>query len=175
MQHQSTQRQQLEDRLARLEYEQRITHRKIIRTQVQLELLNQKELLHQNQSQNTQQNQHTTIPNQSNINNSSSSEEDNNDEENNQNPDSTDTNAANNDNDADSDDREPFRFPNGTPIYSGDLVKILNPANDEQERGEVLGSTPKRLRIELHNGDIVLRQPENLEPDQDSQSSQSSM
>ena len=174
MQQQQTQRQQLEDRLARLEYEQRITHRKIIRTQVQLELLNQKELQHQtNHTQNAQQNQHITTSNQINTNNSSSSEEANNDEENNQNSDSTDSNAANNDNDADSDDREPFRFPNGTPIYSGDLVKLLNPLNEEQEKGEVVGSTPKRLRIELHNGDIVLRQPENLEPDQDSQSSQS--
>ena len=174
MQQHLTQRQQLEDTLAQLEHDQRITHRKIIRTQVQLELLNQKELLHQtNHTQNTQQNLRITTSNQSNNNNSSSSDEDNNDEENNQNPDSTDTNAANNDNDADSDDREPFRFPNGTPIYSGDLVKLLNPSNEEQEKGEVVGSTPKRLRIELQNGDIVLRQPENLEPDQDSQSSQS--
>ena len=175
---QPTQRQQLQDQLEHLEFQQRILQRKIIQNQVKLELLIQKENRERelptqsNYIQSTPQNQQRTNTNQStNDSNSSSSEENNSDEENNQSSDSQDSNKDE-DSDADLDERDPFRLPDGQIIYSGDTVNILNPSNENEERGVIIGSTPKRLRIELENGVIILRQADNLAIENDTNSTE---
>jgi hypothetical protein len=163
MQQQQTQRRTLENLLAQLEYKQRITQREIISTQVQLELLNQRELQQTHHTQNTQHIQQTTTTNQYNNNSSSSSDENNIEQENNQNSDKSDSDSEEVDSNADSQASDIFRFPEGNPIYTGDKVIILNPTNEHEKGGVIIGSTPKRLQIKLDNGNIVLRQPENLE------------
>ena len=169
MQHQPNQRQTLEDLLALLEAKQQLIQRKIIRTQVQLELLNHRELLNQtNHIQTTTHNQQTIPVNQSDNNSSSSSEDNNSDRENDQTPNSPNSNSDNDDTSTETNDIDPWRLSDGTIIYYGDSVQILNPANDNEQSGVIIGSTPKRLKIELKNGEVVLRQADNLERDQDS-------
>ena len=86
---QPTQRQKLEELLARLEFKQRLIQRKIISTQVQLELLNQRERNLTNNLHNTQHHQQTTNTNQYNNNNTSSNEDSNSNTDNNQDSDNS--------------------------------------------------------------------------------------
>ena len=82
--------------------------------------------------------------------------------ENNQNSDTSDPDNEEDDSDSDSDGLEPFRLPDGSPIYAGDAVRLLNPTTEDENEGIVIGNTPKRLKIKLPNGLIILRQPDNL-------------
>ena len=157
MQQQSNQRQSLEERLAKLEYQQRVIQRRIIQTQVRLELLTQQE-------RNQQRNQQPIANQQINI-DSPDNEDTSNTGSNHDSNESTSENDDNNSNvsNADSEESEPFRLPDGSPIYAGDSVIITNPSNINEAGGIVIGATPKRLKIKLSNEQIILRQPENLE------------
>ena len=158
MQQQPTQRRLLEERLAKLEYQQRVINRRIIQTQVRLELLNQQE---SNQHQNQQPNTNQDI----NIDPSDSEDTTNNEGSNHDSNESISENDDNNSNNsnADSEESEPFRLPDGSSIYVGDSVFITNPSNLNEAGGIIVGATPKRLKIKLSNDQIILRQPENLE------------
>lgn len=149
---QRSQRQILEETLANLEFKQRVLQRKIVRTQVQLELLNQREINRTIPYINYNQ-QTTTVNRPTNTNSSRSTE----------NSINTDSDKEDEDSDEDSDDREPFRLTDGSPICAGDTVRLLNPKNDDEQEGVIIGHTPQRLKIKLTNGQIVLRQAENLE------------
>ena len=170
MQSQPT-RQQLQDQLEQLEFQQRILQRKIISTQVKLELLTQREnrqtfynhnIRPQQTSTTNQDNASSTSSNDNNINSdntedSSKSESDN-----------DDNNDDNNNTNEEEDSEEEAENPNhllsdGLPISLGEPVRILNPANDEEEGDIIVGATPKRLQIKLQNGRIVLRQADNLQ------------
>ena len=156
MQQQPTQRQTLEELLARLEFKQCLIQRRIISTQVQQELLNQREAHQVNHIQNTQQNQQTSTTNQTYNNNSSNSEDTNSDTETNQRADTSDSNREEEDSDLESNGPDLLRLPDGLPSSTGDKVIILNPANVNKQGGVIVGSTPKRLQIRLDNGDIIL-------------------
>ena len=164
---QQTQRQSLEELLANLEFKQRVLQRKIVRTQVQLELLNQRERNSRNNPYNNYHNQRNTITQQTNNNTSSSNNDNTNNRENNQSSensvaDKEEDDSEEDDSDEDSDGLEPFRLPDGSPVYAGDSVRLLNPTTDDEQEGIVIGNTPKRLKIKLPNRLIVLRQPDNL-------------
>ena len=165
MQHQQTQRQILEAQLAELEYKQRTIQRRLIQTQVQLELLNQQEERNKNINNNPSDNEDTN----SNSDSSQDSNESNPDKDDNDSNDPTSDTDDNNSN-ANSEDSEHFRLPDGSEIYSGDSVIITNPSNINEQGGIIIGATPKRLKIKLDNGQTILRQPENLERAQTKQS-----
>ena len=162
---QQPQRQILEETLANLEFKQRVFQRKIVRTQVQLELLNQREINRTNNPYNNYLNLRNTTSYQPNNNNNNppSNNDSTSNSDNNQSSDTSDPDNEEDDEDEESDGRESFKLPDGSPLYAGDPVRILNPFNDNEQDGTIIGATPKRLKIKLTNGSIVLRQPENLE------------
>lgn len=158
----STQRQDLEDELERLEYKQLKINRKIVRTQVQLELLIRREnrlaFYHDNIEENRYQaaraqRQQTSSGSESSITNENASDDD-------KNADTEQTDASDSDNDA---QETQHTLPNGDPIYKGLKVRILNPTSTGEEEGTVIGATAKRIQIKLADGRTILRNTDNLE------------
>jgi hypothetical protein len=164
---QSTRRNTLEDRLTNLEAQQRIIQRRIIRTQIELELLNQQELEQSFRTRNIQLNNQRSNPSTNNStssdNNSDSDDDNNNDTDAIENNPSSSDSSKETDSENDQGTSALFHFPDGNSIRKGYKVSIQKPLNDKTS-GIIIGSTPKRLRIRLDNGDIILRQPSNLRP-----------
>jgi hypothetical protein len=162
MQQRPNQRLQLEETLSRLELRLRLVQRRIISTQVQIELLNQRER-NIGVLENIERNhQIYTAPQDNTISssNNSTSESDQDNNDNNDNLSSTD--QSSNDSDSSSEEPDPLLL-DGHRLDNGDKVIIRNPFNENESEGVILGHTPKRYRIRLTNGDVILRQPDNLD------------
>ena len=176
MQHR-TQRQLLEDNLAQLELNLQLTQRKIIRIHVQLELLNdrkrhlttsvssqQHRLTQSNQYNHTYNNNNNNHHNNNinnNDNNNSASNNNTQDDNNQSSSDSSSDTEDNNDDNTSDDEANHFKYSDGSYVNLGDKVALLNPNEDSEQTGIVVDNTPKRLKIQLLNGEYVLRNPEN--------------